>query len=86
MGNPAPVFGARGVMLSRRQKVGNNHLRGTLQSGGAALGAIGFQMADRLARLDPGPVDAAFRLELNEFRGQTSLQARLISVAPHRPE
>jgi hypothetical protein len=28
-------------------------------------------------------VDAAFRLETNEFRGTTTLQARLMTLAPH---
>jgi single-stranded-DNA-specific exonuclease len=86
MGNPAPVFGVRGVILARRQRVGVNHLRGTLQGRGASLGAIGFRLADRLSTQEEGPVDAAFRLEQNEFRGQTSLQARLLSVNPHQPE
>jgi hypothetical protein len=28
-------------------------------------------------------VDAAFRIETNEFRGTTTLQARLKTLAPH---
>jgi single-stranded-DNA-specific exonuclease len=85
MGNPAPVFGVRGVGLTRRQTVGTNHLRGMLEDADGAIGAIGFQLADRLATLGNGPVDAAFRLEQNEFRGLTSLQARLLSVTAHHP-
>ncbi|HEU5218838.1 MAG TPA: hypothetical protein VFU23_09270, partial [Gemmatimonadales bacterium] len=83
MGNPAPVFGVRGVGLTGRQRVGLNHLRGTLQGPDGTLGAIAFRMADRLGDLGEGPIDATFRLELNEFRGQTSLQARVLSLAPH---
>jgi single-stranded-DNA-specific exonuclease len=83
MGNPAPVFGVRGVGLTARQRVGVNHLRGTLLGPDGSLGAIAFRMADRLEELGEGPVDATFRLELNEFRGQSSLQARVLSVAPH---
>lgn len=85
MGNPAPVFGVRGVGLTRRQTVGTNHLRGMLEAADGSIGAIGFQLADRLATLGNGPVDAAFRLEQNEFRGLTSLQARLLSVTAHHP-
>jgi single-stranded-DNA-specific exonuclease len=85
MGNPAPIFGVRGVSFTRRQRVGINHLRGTLQGSDAALGAIGFQLADRVPWLGDSPVDAAFRLEQNEYRGQTSLQARLLSLTPHEP-
>ena len=83
MGNPAPVFGVRGVGLTARQRVGVNHLRGTLLGPDGSLGAIAFRMADRLGDLGEGPIDATFRLELNEFRGQTSLQARVLSLAPH---
>lgn len=85
MGNPAPVFGVRGVGFAGRQRVGTNHLRGSLQQGGGTLGAIGFQLADRVPWLGDAPVDAAFRLEQNEFRGLTTLQARLLSLTPHRP-
>lgn len=84
MGNPAPVFGVRGVRLAARQLVGTNHLRGRLEGVGAALGAIAFQLADRLPLVDEGPVDAAFRLEENEFRGTVSLQARLLTITAHQ--
>ena len=84
MGNPAPVFGMRGVGLTRRQRVGLNHLRGWLEQAEGSLGAIAFQQADRLSWLTDDPVDAAFRLEQNEYRGMTSLQARILCVAPHR--
>ncbi len=80
MGNPAPVFGVRGVRFTGRQLVGTNHIRGRLEGVGAALGAIGFQLGDRLTVFDEGPVDAAFRLEANDFRGNVSLQARLLTV------
>jgi single-stranded-DNA-specific exonuclease len=85
MGNPAPVFGVRGVGFTRRQVVGVNHLRGVLQHDEGGLGAIGFQLADRVPWLSDSPIDAAFRLEQNEFRGLTSLQARLLSLIPHQP-
>ncbi len=85
MGNPAPVFGVRGVGFTQRQVVGSNHLKGLLQQESGGLGAIGFQLADRVSWLADAPVDAAFRLEQNEFRGQSTLQARLLSLSPHQP-
>jgi len=85
MGNPAPVFGVRGVDFTRRQVVGGNHLRGWLRHAEGGLGAIGFQLADRVPWLTDAPVDAAFRLEQNEFRGLTTLQARLLSLTPNQP-
>jgi single-stranded-DNA-specific exonuclease len=85
MGNPAPVFGVRGVGFGRRQIVGINHLRGELRHAEEGLSAIGFQLADRVPWLSDSPIDAAFRLEQNEFRGLSSLQARLLSLTPHQP-
>lgn len=86
MGNPAPVFGVRGARFADPQTVGQNHLKGRLRQGDAALAAIGFQLADRVGQwLGAEPVDAAFRLERNEFRGTSTLQARLVAMAPHDP-
>ena len=85
MGNAAPVFGVRGVEFTGRQLVGANHLKGALQAATRSLDAIGFRLGDRLEELGRGPVDAAFRLEQNEFRGMSTLQARLLTVTPHRP-
>jgi single-stranded-DNA-specific exonuclease len=82
-GNPAPVFGVRGVRFTGRARVGNGHLKGCLDDGTARLPAIGFQWADRVPWLGDGRVDAAFRLEPNEWNGHTTLQARLCALTPH---
>ncbi len=82
MGNASPVFGVRGVRLAGRARVGQGHLKGTLDDGRYRLPAIGFQWADRVPWLNDGPVDAAFRLEVNEWNGQVSLQARLCAIGP----
>ncbi len=85
MGNPAPVFGVRGARFAEPRTVGSNHLKGNLRQGEGYLSAIGFHLADRAEGwVGEGPVDAAFRLETNEFRGTTTLQARLMTLAPHR--
>jgi single-stranded-DNA-specific exonuclease len=82
-GNASPVFGVRGVRFIGRSRVGNGHLKGTLDDGATRLGAIGFQWADRVPWLGDGPVDVAFRLESNEWNGYSTLQARLCALAPH---
>ena len=74
---------AGGVRLAGRARVGQGHLKGTLDDGRYRLQAIGFQWADRVPWLNDGPVDAAFRLEVNEWNGQMSLQARLCAIGPH---
>jgi single-stranded-DNA-specific exonuclease len=82
-GNPGPVFGVRGVRFTGRARVGNGHLKGCLDDGTARLPAIGFQWADRVPWLGDGLVDAAFRLEPNEWNGHVTLQARLCALTPH---
>jgi single-stranded-DNA-specific exonuclease len=80
-GNPAPVFGARGAAARNARVVGANHLRFVLDDGSARMSAIGFDWADRLpGDWAAGPVDVAFRLERDEFRGDTTLQARVVDI------
>jgi single-stranded-DNA-specific exonuclease len=82
-GNPAPVFGVRGARALGARRVGTDHLRFTLDDGSGVLQAIGFRWADLvpdawLAR----PLDVAFRLERDEWQGNTKLQARVAALAP----
>lgn len=81
MGNPGPVFVARGVSLEGAREVGSGHLKATLRDTTGGVDAIGFGMWERAPGQDE-VVDAAFRLELNSFRGRESLQARLVAVTP----
>jgi single-stranded-DNA-specific exonuclease len=82
-GNPTPVFGVTGVAVREARPVGANHLRLMLQDDVGRIPAIGFDWADRV---DPAwwraPVDVAFQLQQNEWRGDVSLQARIVEVRP----
>ncbi|HEU4700653.1 MAG TPA: single-stranded-DNA-specific exonuclease RecJ [Gemmatimonadales bacterium] len=82
--NPAPVFGVRGARFTGWSRVGNGHLKGTLEQHGTRLSAIGFGWADRVPWLTgrEALVDAAFRIECNEWQGTSTLQARLVAIAP----
>ena len=82
-GNPAPVFGVRGARALDARRVGNNHLKFTLEDASGALPAIGFRWADLVpdAWLSH-PLDVAFRLERDEWHGRATLQARIASIAP----
>lgn len=82
MGNPTPVFRCRGAQLAGPvRRVGTNGMRLTVQSGDAALDAIGWGMADRSASLHPDrPVDLVFRIERDEFRGVSRLQLKIADV------
>ena len=82
-GNPTPVFGVTGVAVREARPVGGNHLRLLLEDAVGRIPAIGFDWADRV---DPAwwqaPVDVAFQLQQNEWRGDVSLQARIVEVRP----
>ena len=82
--NPAPAFVMRNANLRRVSPIGGGkHLRMTVEKDGASMGAVWFGMT--LAALDfdtAEPVDLMFRLGINEFRGETSLQMTLIDARP----
>jgi single-stranded-DNA-specific exonuclease len=82
IGNPAPVFVARGVRLAGAPRtVGQGHLKLRLEQEGAVLDAIGFGLSVLAADLRADErVDVAFRLELDEWDGAPRLQARLADV------
>jgi single-stranded-DNA-specific exonuclease len=79
IGNPAPVLIARGVRLAAAPKVvGKDGVRLTLHQDDTQLTALGWGMAPRAADLKVGDViDVAFRLERDEWNGESRLQARL---------
>ena len=58
--------------------VGKDGLKLVLQSDGIELTALGWGMAPRAKELDVGmTIDVAYRLERDEYRGESRLQARL---------
>jgi single-stranded-DNA-specific exonuclease len=81
MGNPSPVFGVRDVRVEGTRVVGNGHVKTVLTAPGARLEAIGFRWADRVPEMGSHTVDVAFKLDRNEYRGQSTLQARLVAMA-----
>ncbi len=82
-GNPAPVFGVRGARAVGARRVGSNHLRFLLDDASGVLPAIAFQWADAIPdHWLAERLDVAFRLERDEWRGRTTLQARVAAIAP----
>ena len=84
VGNPTPVLVARGVRLAAPPKlVGRDGLKLRLFTGAGELEAIGWGMADRFEQFSAeGIVDIAFRLERDEYRGESRLQARIADITP----
>lgn len=85
MGNPRPVFLARGLEVAGRPRtVGTNHLKLTVRQDGVARPAIGFGLAERIppASLEGRRVDALYQLTVNEWRGRQEAQLQLKDLRP----
>jgi single-stranded-DNA-specific exonuclease len=86
IGNPSPTFVARAVVLaSPARRVGDGHARVLLGQDGARLPGIAFGMADRFEAVQPGQdrLDIAFQLQENRWRGNLTVQARIVDLRPH---
>ncbi|HUQ48605.1 MAG TPA: single-stranded-DNA-specific exonuclease RecJ [Gemmatimonadaceae bacterium] len=84
IGNPTPVLVARGVSLAGKPRlIGQDGLKLRLDTGAGELEAIGWGLADRFAEFEAAKrVDIAFRLERDEYRGESRLQARIADIVP----
>ena len=93
--NPDPVFVTRRVRVASPPRVlKGGHLKFRMVGDGkesrrpgrrpASLNAIGFGLADKLPgdSLQNGPVDVAFTLLENTFKGVTKVEARVLDVRP----
>ena len=82
IGNPSPVLLARNVTLAANPRlVGKDGLKVVLDTGTGSLDALGWGFAHRAAEFQAGSkVDIAFRLERDEYRGESYLQARIADI------
>ncbi len=82
VGNPSPVLASRAVRLADTPRVvGQDGLKLQLARDGGALEAIGWGMGARARELASStPVDVAFRLERDSYRGVSRLVARLADL------
>ena len=85
-GNDRPVFCFRGALLDSVQSVGQNrHLKVRLQKGHTVFEGIFFSVTAEDAGVVAGNrVDAAFYLQINEFRGSRTVQLQLLDLRPAR--
>ena len=80
MGNPEPVLASRGLVamprvLASKQPGEPGHLKLSLEAA-PQLDVIGFRLADKLS-LTEGPVDLAYQISVDEFRGISRVQLKL---------
>lgn len=83
-GNERPVFALMGARVESMQSVGQNrHLKLRLVKGEQRFDAIFFSATAAACGVAPGMrVDAAFHLQINEFRGVSSVQLQLVDLRP----
>ena len=83
-GNSRPVFALMGAKVESVQNVGQNrHMKVRLSRGASHFDGIFFSTTAEASGVAPGMrVDAAFYLQINEFRGQSSVQLQLIDLRP----
>ena len=83
-GNARPVFCLLGATLLRTQNVGQNrHLKLRLGKGSAQFDGIFFSTVAEDCGCRAGDrVDAAFYLQVNEFRGSRTVQLQMVDLRP----
>jgi single-stranded-DNA-specific exonuclease len=79
IGNPAPLFRTTGARLSAPpRRVGTDGLKLLFEQPGGQVEGIGWGLAPRASVFDVNrPVDLAFKLERDEYRGVSRLQLRV---------
>lgn len=82
-GNPEPIFASRGVNVRQARAVGRDstHLKLTLQAGANTFDGIAFKQGYWAGEL-PDVVDIAYRFEVNEYMGRSSLQLNIRDIKP----
>ncbi|MBQ1351459.1 MAG: single-stranded-DNA-specific exonuclease RecJ [Oscillospiraceae bacterium] len=83
-GNPKPLFCMRGMTILSLSHVGDGrHLKLRLKKKNQQLDAIFFSATAREMGVQMGDrVDAAFTLQINEFRGNQTVQLVLVDLRP----
>ena len=83
-GCPKPVLMVEGVTIDRITMVGNGrHMRLRLRAGRNLLNAIYFSASAETASVQNGDlVDVAFTPQINEFRGERSVQLNVVDIRP----
>nr|HEX4315461.1 single-stranded-DNA-specific exonuclease RecJ [Kofleriaceae bacterium] len=79
--NPAPLLGARSLLVTSVRRVGDGaHLRLTLDDGTAIRSAIGFRLGDREVGVG-ARVDLAFVPTVSTWQGQRSAELEVADLA-----
>ena len=85
-GAPAPRFAFPDVQLMGAREVGDGHLAGSISSAGGRLDFIAFrafqtELGPGVMGLKGAPIDAAGRIQIDEWRGNRRVKLHLADVA-----
>lgn len=83
LGNPTPTLAWRAARLAGTpRRIGSTDgVRTAVSTAAGAIAAIGWRLGDRATLLDPAmPVDLAFRLDRDDYKGADTLQLQLLDV------
>ncbi len=83
-GCPKPVLMIKNLTIDRINMVGSGrHMRLRLRSGRILLNSIYFSVNPETVSVQPGDVvDVAFTPQINEFRGERSVQMNVLDIRP----
>ncbi len=82
-GNLAPTLLLKNTRIPNIEQMGKSkeHLRFMVEGGGQKFNAIAFRFAEHIDKIHPDKnYDIAFTLEVNEWRGNKSLQLRVVDL------
>ena len=81
---PKPVLMMKGMTIERITMVGGGrHMRLRLRVGRTGVNAIYFSATPEAVSIQPGDVvDVAFTPQINEFRGERSVQMNVLDIRP----
>jgi len=84
-GCPKPVLMMEKLIVDRISMVGGGrHMRLRLRQGHHYINAIYFSTTPETASIEPGDVvDVAFNPQVNEFRGERSVQMHVLDIRPN---
>lgn len=88
-GNPRPMLATYGVFMNGRKRVGKtaDHLRFTAYDGSTGVGSIAFRCPEiETLASTATPVDLAFELEIDEWRGVERVQLLVRDVRVREPD
>ncbi len=84
VGNAGPTFAARGVrLIGTPRSIGKDGLRFRFATATGEFPGIGWGLAHLAPSLADGDiVDVAWKLERDEYRGDSTLQAKVVDIRP----